>query len=413
MPNQILHKRSSTPGAAPTAGQLAAGELALNLTDGKIFAKKADGTVAAFPAVVDGGIATTTATALTYYFTGVSDSDWGNPANWFLDTDGTYPANVVPGPDDDVVIRVSVDIGPQAQINGNNTGNYTVSVRNIHIGSGPEAYDENGWTIYANLEDSSGVARLVISGNLTCGNANVPVNGYSSDDYGNVYCALGLVDTNSTATFYYNGYFSTSNWPGVTGGKVIIEGGSVSYMYAESEVELRWGYLQYAEPAGNFKFLGGICEGNSFYSSYGFTTYGVEINPGTYDAATDDQLLNNYFYGGPVVIYYWPSDARWYSSSNYFTDQSWQDMPLNIQTYYANFDTEWVGEVNLTQKTGSSILFLNSTINYISITGNATFNDTSRNGSTGDVTGTATFTGSACNDGGAAGTFVPNPPPSC
>lgn len=53
MPNQILHKRSSTPGAAPTAGQLAAGELALNLTDGKIFAKKADGTVAAFPAVVD------------------------------------------------------------------------------------------------------------------------------------------------------------------------------------------------------------------------------------------------------------------------------------------------------------------------------------------------------------------------
>jgi hypothetical protein len=45
------------------------------------------------------------------------------------------------------------------------------------------------------------------------------------------------------------------------------------------------------------------------------------------------------------------------------------------------------------------------------VTGNATFNDSSQNYST--VTGTATFTGSACNDGGTAGTFVPNPPPSC
>lgn len=32
---------------------------------------------------------------------------------------------------------------------------------------------------------------------------------------------------------------------------------------------------------------------------------------------------------------------------------------------------------------------------------------------TGTVTGTATFTDSACNLGGTAGTFVPDPPPSC
>jgi hypothetical protein len=43
--------------------------------------------------------------------------------------------------------------------------------------------------------------------------------------------------------------------------------------------------------------------------------------------------------------------------------------------------------------------------------GNATFNDGTVN--YGTVTGTATFTGSACNDGGTAGTFVPDPPPSC
>jgi|694.fasta_scaffold92454_7 hypothetical protein len=44
------------------------------------------------------------------------------------------------------------------------------------------------------------------------------------------------------------------------------------------------------------------------------------------------------------------------------------------------------------------------------ITGNATFNDSSR--MYGTVTGTATFNDSASNDGGTAGTFVPNPPPS-
>ena len=60
------------------------------------------------------------------------------------------------------------------------------------------------------------------------------------------------------------------------------------------------------------------------------------------------------------------------------------------------------------------------------VTGNATFNGSSFNDGTvggnatfndgvnfGTVTGTATFTGSACNDGGTAGTFVPDPPPSC
>jgi len=55
--------------------------------------------------------------------------------------------------------------------------------------------------------------------------------------------------------------------------------------------------------------------------------------------------------------------------------------------------------------------FNDSSYNNATITGNATFNDSSQND--GTVTGTATFTGSACNAGGTAGTFVPNPPPSC
>jgi hypothetical protein len=57
--------------------------------------------------------------------------------------------------------------------------------------------------------------------------------------------------------------------------------------------------------------------------------------------------------------------------------------------------------------------FNDSSVNNGTVTGNATFNDSSVNNAAGTVSGTATFTGSACNDGGTAGTFVPDPPPSC
>lgn len=45
MSNTILHKRSTTAGSVPTAAQLAAGELALNLADEKVFMENASGTV--------------------------------------------------------------------------------------------------------------------------------------------------------------------------------------------------------------------------------------------------------------------------------------------------------------------------------------------------------------------------------
>ena len=45
MANTIQIKRSSTAAAVPTAGQLAAGELAVNLVDRKLYSKNASGTV--------------------------------------------------------------------------------------------------------------------------------------------------------------------------------------------------------------------------------------------------------------------------------------------------------------------------------------------------------------------------------
>jgi hypothetical protein len=39
MPNPIKIKNNSTPGAAPTTGQLITGELALNAADSKLYIK--------------------------------------------------------------------------------------------------------------------------------------------------------------------------------------------------------------------------------------------------------------------------------------------------------------------------------------------------------------------------------------
>ena len=61
MANTIQIKRSSTAAAIPTAGQLAAGELAVNLVDRKLYSKNASGTViqlgggATGPGVAAGG----------------------------------------------------------------------------------------------------------------------------------------------------------------------------------------------------------------------------------------------------------------------------------------------------------------------------------------------------------------------
>jgi hypothetical protein len=73
MANTILLKKSSTANAQPTTGQLAAGELAINTADGRLFAKNAAGTaVVNLPvssisgqAITPGKLTTTTANSAT------------------------------------------------------------------------------------------------------------------------------------------------------------------------------------------------------------------------------------------------------------------------------------------------------------------------------------------------------------
>ena len=55
MANAILHKRSSTAASVPTAAQVTLGELVLNVADGRIYLKRADGVILTFvPGYVPG-----------------------------------------------------------------------------------------------------------------------------------------------------------------------------------------------------------------------------------------------------------------------------------------------------------------------------------------------------------------------
>ncbi|NDC10792.1 MAG: hypothetical protein EBZ75_15930, partial [Oxalobacteraceae bacterium] len=57
MANIIKHKRSAVSGAVPAPDSLSAGELAINTADGKLFTRKADGTVIELTksTAIDGG----------------------------------------------------------------------------------------------------------------------------------------------------------------------------------------------------------------------------------------------------------------------------------------------------------------------------------------------------------------------
>lgn len=67
-------KRSETTGSEPSASDLATGELAINLTDKKIFSKKSDGTVVALGGVeVNDGTDTTSVSTISFADTAFTD----------------------------------------------------------------------------------------------------------------------------------------------------------------------------------------------------------------------------------------------------------------------------------------------------------------------------------------------------
>lgn len=76
MSTVVQIKRSETAGSTPAAGDLAVGELAVNLEDKRLFSKKTDGTIVSIGGVgVDGGSGETPVTTISFADTAFSDFD--------------------------------------------------------------------------------------------------------------------------------------------------------------------------------------------------------------------------------------------------------------------------------------------------------------------------------------------------
>lgn len=81
-------KRSETTGSEPSAADLAVGELAINLTDRKIFSKKSDGTVVAMGGVeVNNGDNTSSVSTISFADTAFTD--------FYVDTETTPGVAIV------------------------------------------------------------------------------------------------------------------------------------------------------------------------------------------------------------------------------------------------------------------------------------------------------------------------------
>ena len=204
--------RSSTPGAQPTAANLADGELAINTTDEKLFFKNTGGTVVSISTAVSGG--TVTSVAASGGTTGLTFS--GSP----ITTSGTLTLS-----------------GTLGVANGG-TGATTLTANYILKGNGTSALSasqifDNGTTVGINQASPAANAKLDVNGGAV---TNIVAVAASAVDCsaGNYFIktatgALTWTATNVPASRAYsfileltNGgtgtqtWFSGIKWPGGT-----------------------------------------------------------------------------------------------------------------------------------------------------------------------------------------------------
>jgi hypothetical protein len=164
MANTIQFKRSSTTSDVPSAGQLAVGELAINLADKKLFSKDADGNVIELVGVaLEGdqtiaGVKTFTSspvipnatTATQALALGQINTANADPVKTALNASGTAPIYAVRAwvnfnGTGTVAIRAS---GNVSSITDNGTGTYTVNfttaMANTNYGTNVQAIANSG-----------------------------------------------------------------------------------------------------------------------------------------------------------------------------------------------------------------------------------------------------------------------------
>jgi hypothetical protein len=167
-------------------------------------------------------------------------------------------------------------------------------------------------------------------------------------------------------------------------------------------------------------FNGSISNYATIYGNCTFNSTGVNGGTVTGDAIFNDASINGGTVGGNATFnnnsYSYGTvtgnatfNGSSYNSGTVTGNATFNDSSFNDYGTVSGDATFNGNAVNYGTVTGDAT-FGDFSVNSGTVTGNATFNNNSSN--YGPVTGTATFTGDACNNS-IAGTFIPDPPPSC
>lgn len=371
--------------------------------------------------------------ARTLYFNGAEDEYWTNLNNWWEDETFSTPAASLPISVDDVIAS--------ATLFGDYGGVTNVTVANF-------TFNGNGFLSDINLtvtgvatfnNDSASDSYVVIYGNsiyndaALCVSANYGDCVFNDNSYNNTGYITGDIVFNDNSyndgtvignvTFNHN----SRNNAGAITGNVIFNNSSYNYNIIDGEAIFN---------DNSYNDLGAI-SGIATFNDFSWNR-SANINPNSvfnssYNAY-DSYLLATFTNGRYTLFFNGAEDGDWNNLNNWYQDI---DSSIQAPLFPAPVD-HVVASAYITTNTGSTptvgsftmtdplanfeqiqitlnvldvATFTGSTWNAGTINGNVIFNDNSSN--QGYVIGTATFTGNACNDGGGATTFIPDPPPSC
>lgn len=205
-------------------------------------------------------------------------------------------------------------------------------------------------------------------------------------NYGEVY---------GDGTFHqYAGQFLAGEKYGLVAGDAIFSDFSVNAGFVDGNAEFNDSSNNEGPPSGSAVGNFGVVRGNAVFndSSYNWNNGVIEGN-----AIFNDSSANGRFRG--------ESDYGFVRGDAEFNDSATNGDTVEGNAVFNGAATNGVRVDGNAEFYGTSASLVGSYVG-----GNATFNDDAK--LYGEVAGVATFNDCSYNDGGTAGTFVPNPPPS-
>ncbi len=351
-------------------------------------------------------------------FTGAIDGEWTNLLNW-EDANGLTPAGSLPGVGTNVSVEanvtstaVAISIG-ELTIQAGAEFNVAASVLDLHCYG---AIERDGICEgVVGVVTVSGEA-FVYGGGRNNGeivNALVKFSGDGENGQDGVVTGDARFDDTSVHSGLVTGnaeFYDTATMQGST-----VDGNAAFYNTASNEAGTVTGSAIFNN--NSFNGVAGTIEGNATFNGDSYNNALVE-GDATFNGSASNlvQVDGNATFNG--------------TSENRDSGVVQLDATFNVDSVnfgYVNGTATFNDNACNDGGTVGSATFNGTTSNAGTVTSAATFNDSSVNAAAGlvsgsatfnddtihrgDVTGTATFSDCSYNDGGAAGTFVPDPPP--